>query len=196
MAVVTGQDEAVRAMSPATGPLPTGPGWGYEMSWPGTRLFIDVAGSHVSVLDQDRDVTRRWPELVSMCTDIDDALIEGHLIEVDAGARPAEADAPVAFVCADLLRLYGVNLEGRPYSQRRGSLARLAEAHPLLTLSPVFDDAQATVAAAREHGLNGVVAKRLDSPYREGIRSPEWVRYSFTNADLDAAPKQTREGGT
>jgi bifunctional non-homologous end joining protein LigD len=184
----------VRAMSPATGPLPTGPGWGYEMSWPGAHLFLDVAGSQVRVLDQDRDVTRRWPELVSMCTGISDALIEGHLIEADAVAGAEEPHAPVAFVCSDLLRLYGVNLEGRPYAQRRGSLARLAEARPLLTLSPVFDDAQATAAAAREHGLDGVVAKRLDSPYRQGVSSPDWVRYSFTDADPNPAP-QTREGG-
>jgi bifunctional non-homologous end joining protein LigD len=197
-------------MSPATGPLPTGPGWGYEMSWPGSQLFLDVAAGQVRVLTQDdRDVTRRWTELVSMCVDIGDALIEGHLLDADSEAdADVEADsvaaadaevnvgtqphAPAGFVCSDLLRLYGVDLASRPYSQRRGSLARLAASHPLLTLSPVFDDAEATAVAAREHGLDGVVAKRLDSPYRQGIRSPDWVRYSFT----DALPNQTRKGGT
>jgi bifunctional non-homologous end joining protein LigD len=191
----------VRAMSPATGPLPTGPGWGYEMSWPGTELFIDVTAGEVRVLAQDdRDVTRRWPELVSMCVDIGDALIEGHLLGADADTdvdvdairdSRVEPPAPVGFVCADLLRLYGVDLTSRPYSQRRGSLARLAASHPLLTLSPVFDDAEATAVAAREHGLGGVVAKRLDSPYRQGIRSPDWVRYCFT----DTLPR-TRKGET
>ena len=183
----------MRAMSPADGSLPTGPGWGYEMSWPGTRLFVDVAGRRVRVLaDDDRDVTRQWPELVSMCTDIDDALIEGYLVDVEVGGEAggeagAEPDAPVAFVCSDLLRLYGVDLAARPYSQRRGSLARLAQTHPLLTLSPVFDDAEATTTAAREHGLGGVVAKRLDSPYRQGIRSPDWVRYSFAGPSSEPA---------
>lgn len=177
----------MRAMSPATGSLPTGAGWGYEMSWPGPLLFIDVAQRGVRVLtDEDRDVSAQWPELVSMCADIDDALIEGHLIETDVEV------APVAFVCSDLLRLYGVDLAARPYAQRRGSLARLAGTHPLLTLSPVFDDAAATTAAAREHGLEGVVAKRLDSPYRHGIRSADWVRYCFA----DPAPEQAREGAT
>jgi bifunctional non-homologous end joining protein LigD len=173
-------------MSPSIGPLPTGPGWGYEMSWSGDLLFIDVAAGQVRVLTHDdRDVTRRWPELVTMCADLDDALIEGHLVEV-------EPDAPVAFVCSDLLRLYGVDLAARPYSQRRGSLARLAGRRPLLTLSPVFDDAEATAAAAREHGLDGVVAKRLDSPYRPGTRSADWVRYSL----LDPTLEQSRKGGT
>lgn len=184
----------MRAMSPATGPLPTGPGWGYEMSWPGTRLFIDVVAGQVRVLaHDDSDVSRRWPELISMCVGIGDALIDGTLIEVDVDqGGTVEPHAPVAFVCSDLLRLYGVDLEDRPYSERRGSLSRLAEAHPLLTLSPVFDDAEATAVAAREHGLDGVVAKRLDSPYRPGIRSPDWVRYSFT----DPLVSQTHEGGT
>lgn len=188
----------MRAMSAATGPLPTGSGWGYEMSWPGAQLFLDVAAGRVRVLQDDRDVTRRWPELVTMCAGIGDALIEGHLIEVDDGfdVQVVEPHAPVAFVCSDLLRLYGVDLTARPYSQRRGSLSRLAEAHPLLTLSPVFDDADATAAAAREHGLDGVVAKRLDSPYRPGIRSPDWIRYSFTDPLPRPTRTPTRQGGT
>ena len=160
-------------MSATPGQLPAGPGWGYEMSWPGPRLFIDVSGHLVRVHDQDdRDVTRDWPELVAMSADIDDALVEGHLLTV-------EPDAPIAFVCSDLLRLYGVDLADRPYAERRGSLSRLAATHPLLTVSPLFDDAQATEAAAREHGLDGVVAKRLDSPYRAGITSPDWIRHTF-----------------
>jgi bifunctional non-homologous end joining protein LigD len=165
----------VRAMSATSGDLPAGPGWAYEMSWPGPRLFLDVTGRLVRVLDQDdRDVTRDWPELVAMSADIDDALIEGHLVVV-------EPDAPIAFVCSDLLRLYGVDLAARPYADRRGSLARLAAAHPLLTVSPLFDDAQATEVAAREHGLDGVVAKRLNSRYRAGVTSPDWIRHTFTN---------------
>jgi bifunctional non-homologous end joining protein LigD len=174
-------------MSPTPGALPAGPGWGYEMSWPGPLLFIDVTAGRVQVLAGERDVTRAWPELVSMCADIDDALIEGQLVEVEAGA-------PVAFVCSDLLRLYGVELAARPYRERRGSLSRLAQTHPLLTLSPVFDDADATVAAAREHGLSGVVAKRLDSRYRAGTQTPNWVRYAF--ADAAAAVDPAGQGGT
>jgi bifunctional non-homologous end joining protein LigD len=185
----------VQAMSATSGALPTGPGWGYEMSWPGRRLFIDVAANQVRVTEAEPpvaspgdqpepDVTRELPELVSMCADIDDALLEGHQLVVEAGA-------PIGFVCSDLLRLYGVDLTGRPYAQRRGSLARLGETHPLLTLSPVFDDAEATAAAAREYGLDGVVAKRLDSPYRPGTVSPDWVRFRF-NAPSDPTLERLR----
>ena len=136
-----------------------------------------MTGRLVRVLDSDdREVTRDWPELVTMSADIDDALIDGHLIVV-------QPDAPIAFVCSDLLRLYGVDLTARPYVERRGSLSRLAATHPLLAVSPLFDDARATEIAAREHGLDGVVAKRLDSRYRAGITSPDWIRHTFTSED-------------
>ena len=166
----------MRAMSAISGDLPVGPGWAYEMSWPGPLLFIDVTGRLVRVLNHaGRDVTRDWPELATMTADIDDALIEGHLLLV-------QPDAPIAFVCSDLLRLYGVDLTDRPYVERRGSLTRLAATHHLLTVSPQFDDARDTEAAAREHGLDGVVAKRLDSRYRAGV-SPDWIRHTFTGKD-------------
>jgi bifunctional non-homologous end joining protein LigD len=81
----------------------------------------------------------------------------------------------VVFLVLDLLRLYGVDLADRPFRERRRSLERLAAAHPAWTVPPAFDDAAATLAAADRHGLRGVVAKRLDSPYRPGVSSPDWV---------------------
>jgi bifunctional non-homologous end joining protein LigD len=78
------------------------------------------------------------------------------------------------------LRRYGVDLTARAYVERRATLERWASEHPDWTLSPYFDDGPATEAAAREHGLEGVVAKRLASPYRPGARSPDWRKLRFS----------------
>lgn len=166
----------VRAMRAASGVLPDGPGWAYEMRWEGPRLLVDITRNRVVARDGDeRDVTIRYPELVTMSADIDDALIDGHLVSV--------GDAPVSFVVTDLLRLYGVDLRMRSYRERRRSLDQLASGHPLLTISPSFDDPSATEAAARQHGLAGVVAKRVTSAYSPGTTSTEWIEHRFPATD-------------
>ena len=163
----------MQAMRATPGPLPTGPGWAYEMSWDGPRLQVDVTRERVIARDDDgHDVTLQLPELLTMTAGLDDALFDGYLVSV--------GDAPVSFVISDLLRLYGVGLCPRSYRERRRSLTRLAESHPLLTISPSFDDADAMVLAARHHGLAGVIAKRWESAYSPATRSPEWIEHRFT----------------
>ena len=67
----------------------------------------------------------------------------------------------------------------RPYSERRATLERWAEERGDVSLSPSFDDGPATETAARQHHLEGVVAKRVSSAYRPGIRSRDWLKLRF-----------------
>jgi bifunctional non-homologous end joining protein LigD len=76
----------------------------------------------------------------------------------------------------DLLRLRGEDLTGLAYRDRRAALDGLGLGGSRWAVPPVFRDGRATWAAAGEHGLEGVMAKRLSSPYRAGVRSPEWVK--------------------
>jgi bifunctional non-homologous end joining protein LigD len=101
-----------------------------------------------------------------------------HVRAAGEARRLAEI-TPVTFVGFDLLRRDGVAQLSRPYTQRRADLDAWALDHPAGTLSPSFDDGAATEAAAREHGLEGVVAKRRASPYRPGIRSQDWMKLRF-----------------
>jgi bifunctional non-homologous end joining protein LigD len=95
--------------------------------------------------------------------------------------RPATtlvASVPVTFVAFDLLALEDTPLVDRPYAERRALLDGLGlETHPRLRLSPSLEglDADAAMALAADHGMEGVVAKRRDSVYRSG-RSTSWVK--------------------
>ena len=83
----------------------------------------------------------------------------------------------------DVLRRFGLDLTGRPV--RRAARTRWSGSPPSTTgwtLSPAFDDGPATEAVAREHGLEGVVAKRVDSVYRPGQRSNDWRKVRFVRA--------------
>jgi bifunctional non-homologous end joining protein LigD len=87
------------------------------------------------------------------------------------------AARPVVLMLFDVLRLYGVSLLDRPLSERRATLERLdLSGVPHVQLSPTWDNGEALWAATRDRGLEGVVAKRRDSPYRPGRRSPDWVK--------------------
>jgi bifunctional non-homologous end joining protein LigD len=178
--------------------LPSGPGWAYEFKWDGVRALVSVVAGAVQITSRlGNNVTVAYPELAGLGAGIEDALVDGEIVAFDEGrpsfgrlqlrmhvrvARQAaqlSAEVPVSFIAFDLLRLYGVDLTGRPFAERRATLERLAADHPQWTVSPTFDDGSATEQAARAHGLEGVVAKRLTGRYRAGTRTADWVKVKF-----------------
>jgi bifunctional non-homologous end joining protein LigD len=181
--------------------LPSGEGWAFEFKWDGVRALLDVSEQGVTIRSRaGNEVTAAYPELVTLAGKVGDTLLDGEIVAfVDgqpsferlqtrmhvrsaAEARRLAADTPVTFMAFDLLRRYGVDLSGRPYAERRATLERWGAERPDWTISPMFDDGAATTAAAREHGLEGVVAKRLGAPYRAGARSPDWRKLRFVRA--------------
>ena len=181
--------------------LPSGEGWAFEFKWDGVRALLDVSEQGVTIRSRaGNEVTAAYPELATLAGKVGDALLDGEIVAfVDgqpsferlqtrmhvrsaAEARRLAADTPVTFMAFDLLRRYGVDLSGRPYAERRATLERWGAERPDWTISPMFDDGAATTAAAREHGLEGVVAKRLGAPYRAGARSPDWRKLRFVRA--------------
>ncbi len=185
----------MKPMLATAGPLPDGPGWAYELKWDGVRVLADIAPEGLRMTGRtEHEVTLAYPELHGLAETCDDALLDGEVVAF-ADGRPSfaalqprmhvrnapaaahlAAMAPVTFVVFDLLRLYGVDLTARPYSERRATLERLALESPQWTVAPSFDDGKATLQACRAQQLEGVVAKRLTSPYRPGIRSADWIK--------------------
>jgi bifunctional non-homologous end joining protein LigD len=120
-------------------------------------------------------------------------VLDGEVIAVDAKGRPdfgllqhrmhianaAEArrraaDAPVSIMLFDLLCLDGNEAYPLPWTDRRRLLEELVDPGPRWQVSPVHDDGVVLLDAATAQGLEGVMAKRADSPYLPGRRSPAW----------------------
>jgi bifunctional non-homologous end joining protein LigD len=188
-------------LATAVSSLPSGDEWAFEFKWDGVRALLDVSDRGVRISSRaGNDISGGYPELVAQAAGVGDALLDGEIVAF-ADGRPsferlqtrmhlraakdvarAAVECPVTFVAFDLLRRYGVDLTSRPYSERRATLERFAAEHEGWTLSPSFDDGGATESVARAHGLEGVVAKRLSSVYRPGVRSNEWRKLRFVRS--------------
>ncbi|GHJ10527.1 ATP-dependent DNA ligase [Micromonospora humidisoli] len=179
-----------------TGPLPVGAGWAYEFKWDGVRALADLTGGHPHLFARSGvEITAAYPELVTLAEQVDDALLDGEVVLFDPAGQPSftalaermhvrdrakaarlAATIPVTYMIFDVLRLRGEDLTGWPYHERRAALDGLGLGAARWAVPPCFTDGAATYQAAGEHGLEGVLAKRADSVYRPGVRSPDWVK--------------------
>ena len=172
--------------------------WGYEFKWDGVRAVAAVEAGRLSLRSRKGDdITVRYPELASLPPSVSgrDVVVDGEIVLLDDAGVPdfgalqnrmhrtgpevrgMAAARPVTYLVFDLLADGEESLLDRPYAERRERLDELAPSGSRWALTPWFPGGGAGVlAASRENGLEGVVAKRLDSVYRPGVRGPEWVK--------------------
>lgn len=188
--------EQLTPMRAVAGRLPRSQGWGYEMRWDGVRAVGFVVGGRLRLADAGgAELTGRFPELRPLGEALapTECVLDGEIVlfrdgRLDASGladRAALTDAarsrrlgqrrPVTYLVNDLLYADGESTLDLPYAERRERLERLGIAGDAWQVPPYFpDDGKAALATSREQGLPGVVAKKLDSPYRPGETSRDW----------------------
>jgi ATP-dependent DNA ligase len=178
--------------------LPRGPGWQYEPKWDGFRCLAIRDGDKIELLSRSgKPLARYFPDMVAalkalkpkrFILDGELAIPVGEILSFDAlqlRLHPAAsrvnklaAETPSILVAFDLLQnTRGANLRDRPLSARRKQLEAFFEAlgdAPALRLSPASAsraEAERWLKRAGGGALDGVVAKRLDEPYKSGERA-------------------------
>jgi len=174
--------------------LPTDPGWWYEPKWDGCRCLAFRHGETVVLQAKSgKPLTRYFPEVAALLAAVPEQsfVLDGELlIPTDDGfsfealqmrLHPAEsrirrlaAESPAVLAAFDMLEAPdGADLRAAPLSERRLVLTGLLERHggPQLTLTPGTEDPAVAQAWLNDGRLEGVVAKRLDGPYAEGVRA-------------------------
>lgn len=185
-------------LATATAAPPSGPDWAHEIKWDGMRVLADLHAGGLRLTSRNgNDVSVSFPELAGLAGAYDDLLLDGEVVAFDAGRpsfaalaarmhvrerRKAErlaAAHPVTYVVFDVLRLFGQELIGQPWSGRRNLLERL-DLHEVdhLQVPPVYDDGAQLLLATREQGLEGLVSKRRSAAYLPGRRSADWLKTS------------------
>ncbi|MDQ7905073.1 non-homologous end-joining DNA ligase [Phytohabitans sp. ZYX-F-186] len=188
----------LRPMLATLGELPAGGGWGYEFKWDGVRAIVYVERGEVRVLSRnDRDVAASYPELRALprLLPAGPVVLDGEIVTLDGAGAPSFARlqqrmhvreptpallkrVPVHLYAFDVLHLGGRSTVKRPYRERRELLDGLGLRDDPVRTPPCWADDRGgdLMAAAAEQGLEGVVAKRLDSPYQPGVRSRLWIK--------------------
>ena len=177
------------------GELPAGEGWQYEPKWDGFRALVFRDGDRIEVLSKSgKSLARFFPEIVAAiaATAEPHLTLDGELIlpvgdilsfdALQARLHPAASriarlsrETPAQLMLFDCLRIGVQDVAARPLAERRQALERFhaREKRPDLLLSPAsrsIDEARAWLAGSGG-ALDGVVAKRLDEPYRAGERA-------------------------
>jgi len=174
-------------------------GWAYEVKWDGVRAIAYSRPGELRLDSRNRsDISDSYPELlgVNAALGSHSAVLDGEIVAFDAAGRPsfealqrrmhigsrAQArrlakSTPVVYVIFDLLWLDGHSLMSEPYSSRRERLQSLAlNGANWQAPDHVVGEGRTLLTAAADQGLEGVVAKRLESVYQPGARTREWVK--------------------
>jgi ATP-dependent DNA ligase len=191
-------------LSSAAEGLPTGDGWLFEPKWDGFRTLVFRDGDDILLQSRDeKPMNRYFPELLAPLARAlpDRSVVDGEVVIVGAGGLDFEAlllrihpaasrvkllaaESPASYVAWDLLALGDEDLRETPLVERRERLERvLADAAPPVHISPATRDralAEDWFRRFEGAGLDGVMAKRLNEPYRAGERTMIKVKHSRT----------------
>lgn len=182
---------------------PPGAPFAYEFKWDGVRAAAFVRAGAVRLRSRnDNDMTSSYPELAVLgeLTDGRAAVLDGEIVAFDDAGRPSFgvlqsrmhvrrpgrellSRTPVVYCLFDITHLDGWSTRRMSYVDRRALLESLGLVGPAVQVPPYFLDAgEDVLAASLEHGLEGVMAKRLDSPYLSGRRSDLWRKVKHSRA--------------
>jgi bifunctional non-homologous end joining protein LigD len=161
--------------------------WAFEMKWDGIRALAFVEGGALRLLTRNgNDMTARFPELAGLVDAVgQDALLDGEIVALDQHGRPSfqllqqqyRHEAPVVLMTFDLLHLGAESQLQQSYTERRRRLETLNLQAEHWRTPPYSAGGGAKLQAeSKRLGLEGVVAKRLDSAYEPGKRTGAWIK--------------------
>ena len=180
----------VAPMKATMGTLPASDdGWAYEIKWDGFRTIAHVVDGAVRFQSTaGHDATDRWPDVGGLANALGgtDAILDGEMLVIDDDGRPSfgltqrRSDRqrhPAVFHIFDVLQIGGTDATSLPYLDRRRLLSDLVEpAANWQVPNHALADGAALLAATVEQGLEGIIAKRIDSTYSPGTRSKQWLK--------------------
>jgi bifunctional non-homologous end joining protein LigD len=182
----------------AGSPPPDQENWALEMKWDGVRALAFIEHGVLRLMSRTgRDITMAYPELKGLGAAVQhkQLLLDGEIVVFGASGWPEfealqprihvrdalqaaqlAAQFPASYLAFDLLQLDGRPLLERPYRERRELLDGLAISGPHWQAPPSFpgEDYDAVREVSRQHAMEGIMAKRLDSKYLPGGRSDFW----------------------
>ncbi|MDR7170231.1 bifunctional non-homologous end joining protein LigD [Nocardia kruczakiae] len=190
------------AMLATAGALPAdSAAWAYEVKFDGIRAIGYVDRDLRLISRNGNDVTAAWPELADLAPAAPPIVVDGEIVAFAADGctsfaalqprmhqrnpamiRALTRSVPATYLIFDLLHIGDRSLIDLPYERRRRLLEQLGLRGPNWRIPPRLTGTGADVLAESARlGLEGIVCKRLDSPYLPGRRSPLWTKVKNVN---------------
>jgi DNA ligase D-like protein (predicted ligase) len=175
--------------------LPEGSLWVYEVKLDGFRAIgvNPKKGKPTLLSRQDKSFDRKFPDVSkALATLSRGTVIDGEVVALDDAGRPdfnllthsRKSASRIRFYVFDLLSFKNKDIMALPLLERRKLLQSLAFESEIINLLEYFQtSAGQMLDVVRQHCLEGVVAKRLDSPYEPGQRSGAWVKHRIAQQD-------------
>jgi bifunctional non-homologous end joining protein LigD len=177
--------------------------WSFEVKWDGVRAIAYAQPGRLRLESRNlNEITAAYPEVRGLLDDLGmhEAVLDGEIVAFDEGGKPSferlqrrmhvtapaavrrlVSSVPVVYAIFDLLYLDGRSLIELPYEERRRCLEQLELGGPAWRVPAAHaGDGSRLLAATREQGLEGVVAKRLGSRYEPGRRPGSWLKVKNT----------------
>ncbi len=170
----------------------------FEIKWDGTRCLAFIESGRLRLQNRRHiEMRPRYPELECLLQLPSGTLLDGEIVVLENGKPSfpklqqrehlqeprkiamAAQRLPATLIAFDLLFLGGESLLKRPLNERRAALAKVVaqlRSPHVIAADHVVGAGKAYFAAAEKAGLEGIMAKRLDSPYQPGKRSPHWAK--------------------
>ena len=180
--------------------------WTFEIKWDGIRAIAFCDGHTTRFESRNlRDISVSWPELAGLAAALGGhrAVLDGEIVALDDRgvpsfqrlqermhlanpdvARRKATETPVSYLVFDVLHLDGDDLMARPWRERRPRLDELDVAGASWATTPSFPGAGTELLeTVRARGLEGVIAKRVESVYVPGARSKSWLKIKLQRSD-------------
>ena len=169
--------------------LPEGATWQYEIKLDGYRAIAFKSGGRVQLRSRnDKEFGGKYPAIVKALAAMpDETVIDGEVVALDPAGRPSfnalqnygSSATPLFYYVFDVLILAGEDVTSEPLVRRRELLQTrvLSKLDEPIRESPILDASLPDlIRSVKAQGLEGIVAKRLDSRYEPGLRSGMWQK--------------------
>ncbi len=169
--------------------LPEGATWQYEIKLDGYRAIAFKSGGRVQLRSRnDKEFGGKYPAIVKALAAMpDETVIDGEVVALDPAGRPSfnalqnygSSATPLFYYVFDVLILAGEDITSEPLARRRERLETqvLSKLDEPIRESPILDASLPDlIRSVKAQGLEGIVAKRLDSRYEPGLRSGMWQK--------------------
>jgi bifunctional non-homologous end joining protein LigD len=183
--------EAVKPMLAKTGDTTVldRPGYIYEPKLDGIRALLHYGKNPSFESRNGKDLTSRFSGIKVPRLKADSCVVDGEIVAYDQKGNPdfnlLQNNGDAVFVAFDILEKDGASLRAMPLKERKKILRATIRENATMQLMVYTEDGRTLWTAMKKRGTEGVIAKKKDSVYQEGVRSESWIKIKFTKT-IDA----------